>query len=192
MLSAEIIVAPTSLNDVRTAVETRLPNAEWIRLEGSSSGPVKSLSHLLKIECSELEKLLGKPKSQKNGLKDRLGSPNVALFRPDRGEKFGTGTYFSLGARPSMRLSDALSVLGSESTTRNEYAANPLGSNQCGSKRRGSLSDFPHTDHPDFVSDSGGSQKRARAEPTQFQAIRSPSRPSTHKEFADAGRRAAE
>ena len=77
MLSAEIIVAPTSLNDVRTAVETRLPNAEWIRLEGSSSGPVKSLSHLLKIECSELEKLLGKPNSQKNGLKDRLGSPNV-------------------------------------------------------------------------------------------------------------------
>ena len=93
MLSDETFLAPASLSDVRTAVETRLPRAEWICLEGDSSGPVKSLSHWLKCDWSELKELLGKPgRAHRFALQSRLGNPNVKIFRPDRSEQFGTDT----------------------------------------------------------------------------------------------------
>ena len=122
---------PESLQDVTRAIETYIPKAQWIRLEGDDMKPVRSLACHLNTTWSNLQGMLGIVKSKRYALADRLGKPSVPLIRPDRSGTYSDGsTYFSIENHPLKRLSDALEVLASEEVTKSERNFNETGSNQ--------------------------------------------------------------
>ena len=131
MLSGDEFGPPESLQDVTRAIETYIPKAQWIRLEGDDMKPVRSLACHLNTTWSNLQGMLGIVKSKRYALADRLGKPSVPLIRPDRSGTYSDGsTYFSIENHPLKRLSDALEVLASEEVTKSERNFNETGSNQ--------------------------------------------------------------
>ena len=94
-----------SISDIREAVEKTLTRDQWLSFEGDEKEPIPSLSSLLNTTWDYLQTQLGKALCDKRAIYNRLGNPDITIIRPNRSENIRNGrTYFSLGARPPVRL----------------------------------------------------------------------------------------